>query len=171
MNQKNKLKRLLLPVCWVVGHVHLEDESKPGWFAIKCDRCGRDRFNPYPWQIVRGRIPYMFLWLANKTATNSPSHKPQFRAIDQSLKGIGTEHSCGAYSYEHIKSYIDQRKGDGLPPPLLSDLISEDGWISVEDIGAEKFLDMINDDFEKQSNKAEREETMRIMNGEESEQS
>lgn len=159
---------LLLPYCWIVGHDRSEAEDKPGWFAIDCKTCGRPFNKPYFWQVIRHRIPYFFLWLANATFSNRvPGYKPNFRAIDQIIPGIGTEHACAAYSYEHIAGLIDQYKNDGLPEPLLKDLISEDGWVTIGEDNAEEMLDLINKSFENESNKQEREKTMRIMNGEE----
>lgn len=157
--------RLLLPICLAIGHVEVPSEDKPGWFKNECGRCGRLHFKPYFWQVWRARIPYIFLWVANKTSVNSPTYKPQFRAIDQHIDGIGGKHSCGAYSYEHIISFIDQYKNDGLPEPLLKDLISEDGWIEIGDDNADEIVSMINEDFERESNRQEREKTMKLMHG------
>src|SRR3954467_4968004 len=99
-----KRSHLKDPICWMLGHVEVPSEEKLGWYSIYCGRCGRNVHKAYWWQLVRYSIPYAFLWLANKTAINSPTYTPQFRAIDQQVKGIGTEHSCAAYSYEGIVS-------------------------------------------------------------------
>lgn len=149
------MNTLLLPICCLIGHDRPESEDKPGWFSIDCQRCGRAFGKPYWWQILRARIPYIFLWLANMF-DDTPTHNPRFRAIDQKIKGIGTEHSCAAYSYEEIVSLLKQYEDDGLPPPLLKDLISEDGWVSIEDVGAEAFKDMLDKSFKAEANKQER---------------
>lgn len=161
------MKALFLPACWLIGHDRPESEDKPGWFAIDCMRCGRPFNKPYPWQVVRYKIPYMFLWLANKTAgDNVPTYYPRFRAIDQHLPGIGGKYSCGAYSYEGIASLIKQYADDGLPEPLLKDLISDEGWTEITEDNADEMLAAINESFETEANRQERERTMKIMRGE-----
>ena len=131
--RKNKIKQVY---CYFQGHDNLTD--KVGWFKITCRRCGYDS----PYIIFRRirNIPYKIekslLWGANTIAKYrgwSGQYNPVYRHIEQSLKGVGTEYSCGAYSYEFIQSLLKQYEEDGLPEPLLSTLISEDGWISLEE--------------------------------------
>lgn len=122
-------------VCYFAGHDNATEKS--GWSAIKCRRCGKDtpyewfgRTRSIPWRMARGLV-----WLANrieKTRSYPGAYWPVYRHIEQQIKGIGTKHSCAAYSYEHIQSTIKQYKGDGLPVPTLEDFISEEGWIDLE---------------------------------------
>jgi len=127
--------KLLVPICLFVGHDNATDD--PGRFLIKCRRCGKN--TPYRWfnriQSIPYKIERSFLWLANFMAKHrdTPTYWPQYRAIDQQLKGIGTKHSCGAYSYEGIVGLLKQYEGDGLPEPLLSSLISEEGWYDLDE--------------------------------------
>lgn len=131
--------KYLSPICFFLGHVEVPSKDKPGWFNIACGRCERDvhsvffrRTRSIPYRIERG-----FLWVANRMAKSRNSYPgayyPVYRHIDQQIPGIGTKHSCAAYSYEHIVSTIEQYKGDGLPVPTLDDFISEEGWIDLDE--------------------------------------
>jgi hypothetical protein len=86
-----------------------------------------------------------------------------YRRIEQQIPGIGTEHSCGCYSYEHIVSMLKQYEDDGLPEPKLSDLISEEGWINLEEHPEmiQPMLDDINKGVELLRTKEEQEELNR----------
>lgn len=131
---KDDMKILLRPICWFNGHDNLTDQSNS--FLIICRRCGKDTTIPYfiwfrrlPWCIAK-----ILVSIANHLVKNStPTVYPIFRPVDQKIDGIGTEHSCGAYSYEHIQSLIKQYADDGLDPPLLERLVSEEGWINLEE--------------------------------------
>lgn len=128
--------KLLIPVCFIVGHNIIQVPDKPGWYKIDCGRCGLDTYRR--WFNRTRSIPYKIekslVWLANRMAKREvPTYWPKYRAIDQQIKGIGTKHSCGAYSYEGIVSLLKQYEGDGLPEPLLSSLISEEGWIDLDE--------------------------------------
>lgn len=131
-------KSWLRPVCFFAGHRIVPEDDKPSWFKIGCGRCGLDthrawfrRIRSLPWRLERSLV-----WLANQLArrNNYPgAYWPVYRHIDQKIEGIGTEHSCAAYSYEGIMSLLKQYEGDGLPEPTLRSLISEDGWINLEE--------------------------------------
>lgn len=131
------MNKLLIPVCFVWGHVIVLVPDKPGWYKSDCGRCGLSTH--YRWFRRTRSIPYKIevslVWAANQIAKarGIPTYNPKYRPVDQQIKGLGTEHSCGAYSYEGIVSLLEQYKGDGLPEPLLSSLISEEGWINLED--------------------------------------
>lgn len=170
----NELRNYLRDsICWVLGHLDIPSEDKPGWSSIYCGRCGKEIFKPYPWQKIyekiRWSIPRAFLYLANKTYPRGRLiHYPAYRAVDQHLDGVGGEHSCGAYSYEYLESLVEQDGPDGFgATATIAWLIGEDGWININEDNAEEVVAMINKDFEEQSNKAERERNIRIMNGEE----
>lgn len=132
------MSRLLVPVCFFVGHEIIPVADEPGWYQSKCERCGLDTHYRYFRRIISipYKIEHSLVWIANqmyKHRERSGEYYPHYRPINQQIKGIGTEHSCGAYGYESIVSLLDQYKGDGLPEPLLSSLISEEGWINLED--------------------------------------
>jgi hypothetical protein len=160
------MSKLLVPVCVAMGHDNSTEH--PNRFLIRCRRCGRDTTVPY-FRRLRS-IPYRtersLVWLANRIAKyrNPLSHWPLYRAIDQHLPGIGTEHSCGAYSYEYIVSLIKQYKSDGLPEPLLKDLISEEGWINLEDNPemAERVIDELSHVVTLEATKREQEELNKL---------
>ena len=160
--------RILAPICFVTGHINVPAD-KPGWFKIACGRCGLDvhrawfrRTRSIPYKIERG-----FLWMANRMAKPRNSWKgayfPVYRHIDQQIKGIGTEHSCGAYSYEGIMSLLKQYEDDGLPEPTLRSLVSEDGWINLEEHPEmiQPMLDDLNKGVELLRTKKEQEELNR----------
>jgi hypothetical protein len=123
--------------CYFFRHKIIPSSDREGWFKNDCGRCGLDIHRT--WFRRTKSIPYkferLFLWLANHmySKRSTPTYYPKYRAIDQQLKGVGGKHSCGAYSYEGIVSLLEQYKGDGLPEPLLSSLISEDGWIDLDE--------------------------------------
>lgn len=158
---------MLRPVCFFTGHRIVPSPNKLGWFKSDCGRCGLDvhrtwfrRTRSVPYKIERGLV-----WLANWIADrrNVPTYSPKYRAIDQQLRGIGTEHSCGAYSYEGIVSLLKQYESDGLPEPLLSSLISEEGWINLEEHPEEiqPMIDEISKGVELLRTKKEQEELNR----------
>lgn len=161
-------KPWLRPVCFLAGHKTVPAEGKPGWFKNDCGRCGLDVHRPWfrrirsiPWRTERALV-----WLANQIArrNNYPgAYWPVYRHIDQQIIGIGTKHSCAAYSYEHLQSMIEQYKGDGLPVPTLEEFLSEDGWIDLEEHPEEiqPMLDEISKGVELLRTKQEQEELNR----------
>lgn len=161
--------KLLKPICFFADH----DDAleKPNEHLIKCRRCGTDTTVPFFKRIKRlpWRTALALVWLANKIAEGRhPTHDPVFRPVDHYMPGIGTEHSCGAYSYEHIASLIKQYKDDGLPEPLLKDLISEDGWVNLEDNPelARQVIDDLSREATLESTRREQEELNRDKEGE-----
>lgn len=162
-------KRILLPICYFMGHIEVPAPDKPGWFLSRCGRCNKEI--PYTWfRRIKGiphEIAYNLVWLANqidKLQNNYPGYNyPKYRAINQHIEGMGTKHSCGAYSYEHIMSLLKQYEDDGLPEPLLSTLISEDGWIDLEEHPemAQEVIDSLNKGVTLLQTKEEQEELNR----------
>jgi hypothetical protein len=157
------MNKTLLPVCFFLGHDNATE--KPGTFLIKCRRCGVD--TPYTYFRRVRSIPYRvetsLVRLANLVARRDyypGAYWPKYRAIDQQIKGIGTKHSCASYSYEHIQSLLKQYEDDGLPEPLLKDLISEEGWIDLEEHPemAEQVIEMLNKDLTLEATRREQEE-------------
>lgn len=66
---------------------------------------------------------------------NQLSHYPVYRPVDTYIPGIGHKYSCGAYSYEHLKSLVEQDGPDGFgATATIAWLISEDGWREVSDM-------------------------------------
>ncbi len=149
----------LRPLCWVQGHTR--PINTKGWTAIYCQVCGRGSegflLTRWFWR-GRNKLQWGLVWLANRLETDKGlTNWPPFRRVDgKHLNNLGTKHSCDAYSYEHIKSLIDQ--GDDQ---LLSRFISEDGWVDITDANAEEMHEYIEKAFEVESNKQERQRTMK----------
>ena len=163
------MSRLLLPLCWIVGHDNATDDDplKQYGALIVCRRCNRDTTKGHWWSKVPYQVARKLVDIANwlyELNGMSPSHSPHFRGVDgKHLDNLGTKHSCDAYSYEHLQSMMKQ-EGAGY---TLGQLFDESGWIEINDDNASEMLALINDDFEKRSNELEREKTMRIVRGEE----
>ena len=161
------MSKALTPVCFFFGHDSLTDKS--GTLLIRCRRCGRDTTIPYfrrtrnlPWNVAR-----VLVWLANqieRLRSYPGSYFPVYRPINQQIKGIGTKHSCGCYSYEYIQSMLKQYEDDGLPEPLLSSLISEEGWIDLEEHPemAQEVIDSLNKGVALEATKREQEELNKL---------
>ena len=100
-------------------------------------------------------------FIDNPLAKDFPTHPgyyPRFRAIDtKHLNNLGTEHTCDAYSYEGLKSLVDQGDGD----ETIARFISEEGWVNITDDNAKEMIQFINESFEAESNRQERERTMK----------
>lgn len=150
-----------LPFCWLQGHDRRTNDR--GWYEIYCRSCGQ---SVHHITIVglgqRGRykLSRALLWLANIIhGSDVPTSWPPYRAVDsKTLMDLGTEHSCDAYSYEHLKSLVEQDGPDGFgATATIAWLISEEGWkrVGLEDI------DLINESLEKEANRQERERTMK----------
>lgn len=161
------------PVCWVQGHDRPEDEDGKGGY-IYCFRCGM-HFASRPLRDFLSRTRYRAasatLRLANfidnprgRDFPTNPGHYPRFRPIDtKTLMHLGTKHSCDAYSYEGLKSLVEQYKNDGLPDVTVAHLISEDGWIEINDDNAGEITKLINESFTEEANRQERKRTMELM--------
>lgn len=161
-------KPWLLPICFFIGHDIVPAEDKPGWFQINCGRCGLDTHRQFfrrtrnlPWTIAKDLV-----WFANrieKTRSYPGAYFPVYRHIEQQIPGIGGKHSCAAYSYEHIQSLLKQYEQDGLPEPLLSTLISEEGWIDLEEHPemADEVVNQLNKDLTLEATRREQEELNR----------
>jgi len=63
------------------------------------------------------------------------SHHPYYRPIDTYMPGIGHKYSCGAYSYEHLKSLVEQDGPDGFGArATVKWLIGKEGWKDTADM-------------------------------------
>jgi hypothetical protein len=85
----------------------------------------------------RIKLADMLVALANKIVKNQnlPIHHPYYRAVDRYIPGIGHEFSCGAYSYEGLKSLVEQDGPDGFgATATVKWLIGEEGWVKTEDM-------------------------------------
>lgn len=68
-------------------------------------------------------------------APDSPHRYPYYRPIDTYIPGIGHKYSCGAYSYEGLKSLVEQDGPEGFgATATVKWLISEEGWKDVADM-------------------------------------
>lgn len=86
---------------------------------------------------IRLKLAYKMLGLANLIYPHSgqPGYKPLFRPIDTCMEGIGHKFSCGAYSYEGLKSLVEQDGPDGFgAKATVKWLIGTEGWKNVSDM-------------------------------------
>ncbi|GAA2418371.1 hypothetical protein [Mycolicibacterium llatzerense] len=87
---------------------------------------------------MRRRIARTLVWLANQLVRgdDSPAVWPLYRPVDTHIAGIGDhEFACGAYSYEHLKSLVEQDGPDGFgSTATIRWLISPEGWEPLEDM-------------------------------------
>lgn len=85
---------------------------------------------------LRYRIASYFLWLANFVyPKENPGYFPHFRAVDSGIEGIGHKFAAACYSYEHLKSLVEQDGPEGFgATATIKWLIGEEGWVSTEDI-------------------------------------
>lgn len=108
----------------------------------------------------RYKIAERLVGLANALvwSHNSPGYNPKFRPIDTSMPGIGTKHSCSAYSYEGLKSLVEQDGPDGFgATATVAWLLSEDGWEDITPENAERITAEINRSFTLEATKQEQE--------------
>jgi hypothetical protein len=87
------------------------------------------------------RIKYWFaerlVWWANRLVRNCISLQcdPYYRPVDTHMQGIGHQWSCGAYSYEFLKSLVEQDGPDGFgATATIKWLIGTEGWKSFGDM-------------------------------------
>lgn len=85
---------------------------------------------------IRYKIAKILVNLANKiNGRDDLSRYPYFRPIDTHIDGIGGKHSSAAYSYEFLKSLIEQDGPDGFgATATIQWLIGEEGWLDVEEM-------------------------------------
>ena len=97
---------------------------------------------------------------------------PKFRPIDQEIKYRGSyqpdhEFTCGAYSYEHLKSYSEQDGEYGASAKTtVKSFISADGWQKLSDLKhedgtpytAQETADMISKDLTLEATRQEQKE-------------
>jgi len=70
-------------------------------------------------------------WLVRNNDT--PQKRPYYRPVDTHIAGIGHEWACGAYSYEGLKSLVEQDGPDGFgATATVKWLIGTEGWHSLE---------------------------------------
>jgi hypothetical protein len=75
------------------------------------------------------------VWVANWIVRNNdtPQPRPYYRPVDTHMPGIGHEWSCGAYSYEGLKSLVEQDGPDGFgATATVKWFIGKEGWQSLE---------------------------------------
>lgn len=93
----------------------------------------------------RYRLAYKLVWLANRLVRPpeeqwSYNYWPKFRPIDQEIKPQGSyqpdhKYTCGAYSWEGLKSYSEQDGSDGASAKTtVKSFISADGWQDLSDM-------------------------------------
>lgn len=86
---------------------------------------------------IRWKLARFLVRLANVLAssTDTPTAKPHFRPVDTHMPGVGHEFACGAYSYEGLKSLVEQDGPDGFgAKATVKWLIGKEGWKKVEDM-------------------------------------
>ena len=86
---------------------------------------------------IKYKTAEILVLLANKLTNkpDSPRHVPLFRPVDQLMPGIGHKYACGAYSYEGLKSLVEQDGPDGFGASCtVAWLIGEEGWQDVADM-------------------------------------
>lgn len=86
---------------------------------------------------IQYRLAEFLVTMANRLIANdnSPRRKPYYRPVDTYIPGIGHEFSCSAYSYEHLKSLVEQDGPNGFgATATIKWLISEEGWVKAEDM-------------------------------------
>lgn len=112
------LRRLLLPICWVIDHDTYIDGT---YFKIDCRRCGRSIVVSYWWQ----RIPHktsktlvrLANWIIGENEANGWFH------------GYGQISNIDYIAKSHLQGLVKQ--GDDM---LLSDYLSDKGWIKLSDL-------------------------------------
>lgn len=83
----------------------------------------------------RHKLADRLVWVANELVRGSgtPQYWPVYRSVDAYMPGIGHEFSCGAYSYEGLKSLVEQDGPDGFgATATVKWLIGKEGWMSFE---------------------------------------
>jgi hypothetical protein len=73
-------------------------------------------------------------WIIRKWTDQTPAVWPRYRPVDTHIPGIGDhEFACAAYSYENLKSGVEQDGPDGYgATQTVKSLISAEGWESLE---------------------------------------
>lgn len=77
------------------------------------------------------------IWAANRLVRNclSLQYDPHYRPVDTDMPGLDHEWSCGAYSYEFLKSLVEQDGPDGFgATATVKWLIGADGWKALADM-------------------------------------
>lgn len=83
------------------------------------------------------RTANALVWAANMLVRNRdlPQQWPYYRPVDTHMPGIGHQWSCGAYSYEGLKSLVEQDGPDGFgATATVAWLIGTEGWKSLADM-------------------------------------
>lgn len=86
---------------------------------------------------IRYKVAKGLVWAANRLMKdkNLPGYWPYYRPIDTYMEGIGHEFSCGAYSYEGLKSLVEQDGPEGFGArATIKWLIGIEGWKKIEDM-------------------------------------
>jgi hypothetical protein len=84
--------------------------------------------------MLRWKLAERLVWAANRLVRNlDTAARPHYRPVDTHMPGIGHEFSCGAYSYEGLKSLVEQDGPDGFgATATVKWLIGKEGWVSFE---------------------------------------
>ena len=93
----------------------------------------------------RYKVAYKLVWLANRLVRPPESqwsynHWPKFRPIDQSIEPQGSyqpdhKYTCGAYSWEHLKSGVEQDGPYGYgAKETIKQMLSADGWQDLSEL-------------------------------------
>lgn len=152
------------PLCWVQGHNRPVNDK--GWTAIYCQLCGKSSgartLRGYGYLAIY-KTQLGLIWLANHLERDRLTNWPPYRRVDgKHLMNLGTKHSCDAYSYEHLKSLVEQDGPDGYGATMtVKQLLSEDGWVELTSDNAEEMHQLIEKSFEEESNRQERKRTMK----------
>lgn len=84
------------------------------------------------------KLAEKLVWLANRLIRNTnqpPAFWPLYRPVDSPMPGIGHKYACAAYSYEGLKSLVEQDGPNGFGASVtVKWLISEEDWKDVADM-------------------------------------
>lgn len=125
----------------------------------------------------RYRLAYFLVGLANQLVRPpkrewSYNYWPKFRPIDSEIKRQGSyrpdhKYTCGAYSWEHLKSYSEQDGEHGASAKTtVKSFISADGWQDIADLKhedgtpytAQEAADMISKELTLETTRQEQKE-------------
>jgi hypothetical protein len=86
---------------------------------------------------MRYRLAEILVGAANWIVRNNdtPQKRPYYRPVDTHMQDIGHEWACGAYSYEGLKSLVEQDGPEGFgATATVKWLIGTEGWKSLADM-------------------------------------
>jgi len=130
----------------------------------------------------RTKLAYWLVEVANQLVRPpkrelSYNFWPKFRPIDSDIKRRGSfkghKYACGAYSYEHLKSYSEQDGPDGPGAhTTVKSFIGEDGWQDLSDLKhedgtpytAQESADLISKDLTLEATRQEQKQLQEMDN-------